>query len=437
MKIVISSFFLLWTLVAVAQNEVLQSGPMLGYAEMREVMIWVQTKKAAKLKIRYWEKGKPNTFWESQDYTTQKENAFVAKIAVEVEPASRYQYDVYVNNKKISLPYALEFQSLHNWHWRTDAPDFSFIFGSCNYVNEERFDRLDRAYGSNHKIFTTILSKKPDFMLWGGDNVYLREADWGSKQSIQKRYTHTRSLPEMQALLASVHHYATWDDHDFGNNDSDGSFVGKKWTQEIFRDFWANPNFNVNEGITGSFRWADAEFFLLDNRSFRSPNNRRTGNRQILGDEQIEWLIDALSGSSATFKFVVIGGQFVNAAKIFENHANFPEERQKILDLLAAENIKGVLFLTGDRHHTVLMKMEREQHYPLYELTCSSFTAGSHAPTDKNEEKYRVVNTLLVENNFSQIQISGKPKDRSVLIKVFDVEGKEVWQYKIHENELR
>ena len=54
--------------------------------------------------------------------------------------------------------------------------------------------------------------KNPDFMLWLGDNTYLRESDWNSRTGFIKRYPHTRALSELQPLLASTHHYATWDD---------------------------------------------------------------------------------------------------------------------------------------------------------------------------------------------------------------------------------
>lgn len=40
-------------------NAGLQSGPMLGYADMFEVLIWVQTKSAGTVKIEYWDSEKP------------------------------------------------------------------------------------------------------------------------------------------------------------------------------------------------------------------------------------------------------------------------------------------------------------------------------------------------------------------------------------------
>ena len=52
---------------------------------------------------------------------------------------------------------------------------------------------------------TTIFSKamhaqRPDLMLWLGDNTYLREVDWYTRTGFIHRYTHTRSLPELQPL---------------------------------------------------------------------------------------------------------------------------------------------------------------------------------------------------------------------------------------------
>ena len=44
--------------ISFAQQSLLQSGPMLGYSEMREVMLWVQTKEAAEVQFVYWPKGK-------------------------------------------------------------------------------------------------------------------------------------------------------------------------------------------------------------------------------------------------------------------------------------------------------------------------------------------------------------------------------------------
>lgn len=303
---------LLFTNTLVAQSKLLQSGPMVGYSTMKEVLLWVQTKKAAKVHFKYWETQKPTIKMTTTSVTTQKAQGFVAKIIAEVSQGRKYSYELYINNQLVKRPYELKFQSQTLWQYRTDPPAFKFVFGSCAYVNEKAVDRPGKPYGGEYHIFKTILEKKPDFMVWGGDNVYLREVDWNTRSGILQRYTHTRSLPELQALWGGMHHYATWDDHDFGPDNSNSSFWNKNLTVEAFKLFWGNPNYGVAGGISGTFTWNDAQFFLMDNRYFRSSSNTSLKTPQMLGERQIEWLIEALKYSKANFKFVVIGSQVLN-----------------------------------------------------------------------------------------------------------------------------
>ncbi len=427
------------TLMAQAQADLLQSGPMLGYSTMREVLLWVQTKQAADVYFRYWETGKTDQKQQTETIRTRKDEAFTARLtASPLEPGKTYDYALYINGKEVKRPYPMQFQSQALWQYRTDPPNFSFVFGSCFYINEEAYDRPGRGYGGDYQIVDAIGKQKADFMLWGGDNVYLREPDWDSQTGIFHRYTHTRSLPQLQPLLANMHHYATWDDHEFGPNDSDRSYPLKHLTERTFNLFWGNLNTNITGqgGVTNHFSWADCDFFLLDNRYFRSPNRRRTGERVMLGDAQIEWLLDALRNSRAPFKFVVMGGQTVNDFAFFENYAIYPEERARLLKGIEAEEIEGVIFLSGDRHHTILSKLDRPRKYPLYDLTSSALTAGSHTP-DEDENSYRVPGTLVSERNFAKLSVSGERKDRVLQIEVFNAQGERLWEHRITAKELR
>jgi alkaline phosphatase D len=267
-RVLFLSFCFLISVISFAQD-LIQSGPMVGYSTMREAFLWVQTTEVAEVHFEYFDKNKPRERFKTTKYTTEAKTGFVAQlIADQILPGKEYQYEVYVNGKRVKRSYPMEFQSQTLWQWRTDPPEVSFAIGSCAYVNDPPFDRPGTPYGSGYEIFESIHKKNPDFMLWLGDNTYLREADWNSRTGFLHRYTHTRSLPEMQPLLASTHHYAIWDDHDFGPNDSDGSFPLKDTATEMFKLFWGNPNYDAlnSGGITGSFQWADLDFFLLDNR---------------------------------------------------------------------------------------------------------------------------------------------------------------------------
>ncbi|SDL80395.1 alkaline phosphatase D [Catalinimonas alkaloidigena] len=413
---------------------------MVGYSEMREVALWVQTTTAADVRFEYFDQAEPKTRYRTPTQRTEPQVAYAATlIADRVLPGKTYTYELFINNRKVTRPYPLTFQSQPLWQWRTDPPDFTFATGSCAYINEPAFDRPGTPYGSDYEIFQAMYETHPAFMLWLGDNTYLREPDWNTRTGVLHRYTHTRSLPEMQPFLGSVHQYAIWDDHDYGPNDADRSFAYKDLTSEVFRAFWPNPNYDViNEGgITGTFEWGDVQFFLLDDRYFRTPNDRYVGERHMLGKAQIDWLIDALVGSRAPFKFIAVGGQVLNPAPMFETMAIYPEEREELLRRLREVNVPGVIFLTGDRHHTEMSKLERPGTYPLYDLTTSSLTAGV-APPAKDENNYlRDPESLLVEHNFALLSVTGPRTDRMLTIRILDKEGKERWKKEIKASELR
>jgi alkaline phosphatase D len=434
--------FLFLISVANAQKVTLQSGPMVGYCEMKEAMIWLQTSGVASVKIQYYAIDKPTEIFETASFTTIKKNGFTFRIVLDqLQPGKKYNYDVFINKKKVILPYETSFSSKKLWQWREDAPDFTVALGSCNYISEAAYDRPGKPYGSEYGIYESIAAKNPDIMLWGGDNIYLRESDYDSKTGIYYRYTHSRSIKEMQPLLAKTQNFAIWDDHDFGPNDSDRSFYNKHVTQQAFKDFWANKSYgmdhNQTEGIYSTFNWGDAQFFLLDDRFFKSPNDRLTGEKTILGKEQLNWLVDALSSSNASFKVIVIGGQVLNSVADKENYANYPEEKALLLKEIADNKIKGVLFISGDRHFPELSMLPRENTYALYDWTVSPLTSGVASEKIYNEKnEYRVAGSMFAQHNFGTISFSGNKANRQMKLTLFDKDGKELWNKVILKKEL-
>lgn len=418
-------------------QSLLQSGPMLGYVQMAEAMLWVQTTQAAEVQIEYWDADNPKSLQETDKIRTEKTHGFaVHLIADKLEPGKKYEYRLFINEKEAKRPYPLTFQTPKLWQYRTDPPATKIALGSCAYVNEEIYDRPGKAYGGNYEIFTAIAKEKPDVMLWLGDNLYLREVDWYSKTGIIHRYTHTRSLPEMQPLLASSINLAIWDDHDYGPNDSDRSFVGKEMTREVFKDFWCNPTCGVQEQGTASFfEWLDVQFFLLDDRWFRSPNEMVSRPREYLGKEQLDRLIESLIGSKATFKFVCVGGQVLNPVAKFETMISVsPTERDTLLSRIAKEDIKNVVFLTGDRHHselsTIELKNPEGKSLKVYDWTVSPFTSSPH-DAEKEENTLRVKGSHYGQRNFGTLEVSGPRKERKLVMKLMDVAGKEVWKQEL------
>ncbi len=408
---------------------------------MREVLIWLQTKEAAKVKAAYWIKTAPGSVFFTDEIITNKNKAFTVKlIADKIQPDNEYKYQIYINGKPQKFDYLLSFQSKKQWLWRTNAPDFKMALGSCSYVSEPAYDRPGEAYGTNYEIFTSIYNKKPDLMLWLGDNIYLREADWDTKTGIFHRYTHTRSLKELQPLLASSYNYAIWDDHDYGPNDSDRSFWNKNATYEAFQLFWGNPSYGVGDtkGAFTNFKWADCDFFLLDNRYHRSPNTQKSGQCTLLGKEQLQWLKDALVSSKGTFKFVVMGGQFLNEAKVYETYSNTcAAERDTILNILKREKIPGIIFISGDRHHSEVSKLQRLDAYPLYDFTISPLTSGANTRAREETNTLRIPESVTTERNFGLIEVTGAKNERQFKLSFFDINGIEKWSTIIKEKEVK
>ena len=414
-----------------AQNNLLQSGPMLGYVDMREVLLWAQTTEAAEVSFEYWEVGNEDVKWKTDVTRTSKKHGYTAKcIADQVEPGRSYEYKLMINGKVVERPYPTKFKTQTLWQYRTDPPAFSIAVGSCSYINEEKYDRPGKGYGGTYDIFSAIYKQEPDIMLWLGDNTYYREPDWSTRTGMYHRFTHTRSIPVVQPLLASTNHYAVWDDHDFGPNDSDGTWIHKETAWEVFRDFWGNPTFGIpgQKGVTSYFNYNDVDVFMLDNRYFRTPNKCESCPRTILGKEQLEWIKGALAQSRAPFKLVAIGGQVLTTNKAHETYINLaPGERQELLDHIEREDIRGVIFLSGDRHFTELSMLENKAGNIVYDMTTSPLTAGAYKdPKEKNE--HRVEDTLLGERNFSVLRVSGPRKERLLEITVYDSFGNEKWK---------
>lgn len=426
-------------LFANAQQKLLQSGPLLGYSEMKEAIVWLQTTQGANVFAIYDDASTTeNEAFSTDTIRTRKQDGYTAKLLFDqLEPGREYNYKLFIGGQEQKTPYSLKFSTQPDWSYRTDPPSFSMVIGSCNYINEEQYDRPGRPYGGEYDIFKSILDKAPDAMFWLGDNIYLRPADWTSRTGYIHRNTHTRSTPEMQELFASCNHFAIWDDHDFGPNDATGSWIHKDWARETFELFWPNPSFGIpglEEGINTAFNYMDVSFFAMDNRSFRTEDFS-SGPKHIFGKEQTEWLIDALKSSRTRFKVVATGGQFLSTGQVYENHANYDEERAYILKRLDEEDIKGVIFISGDRHHSEVSKMTLPGGNDVYEFTTSPLTSSANTRTIEDNE-HRVDGSLIQQRNFAVMHFTGGFRERVLELSYYDSKGELIYEYKVDSQEI-
>ncbi len=412
----------------------LRSGPMVGATEIAASEIWLQTRWPSRAQLRYWPADRPAAARLSEPVVTAPESDHIARFRLsDLEFGTRYEYEVYLDGRRVERPYPTTFATQPMWKWRTDPPPVRIAVGSCAYVNEPAFDRPGKPYGSDYRIFSAIVAARPDLMLWLGDNVYYREADWTTEEGMRRRHAHTRELPELQPLWAAMPHYAAWDDHDYGPNNSDWSFRGGDAALRVFRDYWANPSYGRAD-LTGAFtrfEWADVEFFLLDGRSYRARPGAGSP-AGMLGPQQLAWLQTALASSDATFKVVVSPSQALNPMSHADSWSQFPGELAELLGFLRRSRVAGVLFLSGDRHHTELIRRDEPGLYPLYDFTSSALTAGMGVEEREVDNPARVPGTWVNRvHNFGLIEVSGPAKERRLALRTLDADGRELWRHEI------
>ncbi|NOR87164.1 MAG: alkaline phosphatase family protein, partial [Bacteroidales bacterium] len=95
-------FGIAFTFSVQAQESLLQSGPMVGYSTMKEVMLWVQTKEASQVYFEYWNQDRPQHKFKTEILITAKENGFIARlIADQLQPGNQYNYAVYINDQLV------------------------------------------------------------------------------------------------------------------------------------------------------------------------------------------------------------------------------------------------------------------------------------------------------------------------------------------------
>jgi alkaline phosphatase D len=423
----------------------IRSGPMLGYAELTEASVWIQTTAPADARLRYWPEGRRGEARTTPTLSAGEQTDDTAHFVVPgLEPGSRYSYEVLVAGAPAAFPTGGTTGILTTqpfWQWRTNPPDFTVAFGSCYYANEPKADRPGTPYGSDPGIFRTIAAMKPDVMIWLGDNIYYREVDFGSVAAMRRRNAIGREEPALQPLLSASHHYAVWDDHDFGPNDSTWIFSHWKESFEIFKTYWANPTYGARgvEGVFGQFGWGDVDFFLLDDRMYRTPERvAETPDKTMLGRDQLRWLEHSLSYSNAPFKVVVNGSQMLNTISHGESFAHYVTEQKELLDWIVKNRIRGVLFLSGDRHAAELLSVTPPGSYPLYDFTSSPFTAGLSVEPAEANNPLRVPGTSLVNDmhNFGLLRFRGACNDRTLDMQLYDKTGKARWTYTVRGSDL-
>ena len=420
------------------------SGPMLGPVELKDARIWLEVSPSVKsVQLVYQQRGQAKKNTVRYTGVLGKEFNPLQFQLGNLEINTTYEYGFLIDGQPAKQKGSFTTKDL--WQWRKPAPDFSFLTGSCAYFNQPRYDRPGVPYGLDSSIFETMAGEKSAFMLWLGDNWYTREVDYYSTWGLWYRPHQDRRQPVLQNFLKAMPHLAIWDDHDYGPNDMGKNYMLKEESRRVFQAYWLNKSYGLNgEGIFTQYTHGDVDIFMLDDRWWRSADRmadsvagQANPEKQMFGALQMDWLKNALLYSDATFKIIATGSQVVNPVSLSDKWRNFPAEYNSFLSFLQTNRIEGVLFLNGDRHHSEILRMDRPGMYPLYDITCSPLTSGTHefAPEERGNP-YRVFG-LAGKQNYSRFIISG-PKDmRKLTVQYLGVKGEPLGEWSVLETELK
>jgi len=325
----------------------------------------------------------------------------------------------------------------------SDVAITRIAFGACNNPRV-------RTAG----MYPAILGEQPDVFVFLGDNIY---GDTQDMKVLKQKYAKLGASPGYQKLQANSKVLATWDDHDYGVNDGGKSYPMRKESEQVFLDFFNEPQDSVRRqrpGIYTAHTFGPAgktcQIILLDTRYFRDelPHVKyKKGEKPkdivgwyqptqdttltLLGDAQWQWLEQQLQ-VPADFRIIASSIQMLSVDKGMENWGNVPHEQQRLFRLLKESNAKQTMVISGDVHFAELSKVDIGG-YPLYDLTSSGMTHASRGWA-------KAKNSFRVGKSFAQLNAGVVDIDwnaQQVALRVIDQDGKTALKHTMPFSELQ
>lgn len=252
------------------------------------------------------------------------------------------------------------------------------------------------------KMWEAMQAARPDVIFLIGDTCYADHFSGGEPLGFWERYVDTRNRIGLFRHKTLTPTLASWDDHDFGKNDADGSFSQKKFTLELFSTFWLYPeekNYNRGLGVYQDITLFGQKFYLLDCRYHRSAHTHFGADQEekLFADLNVDGTPSWLMNGSQYF-----GGYLKKDSYEYKQNASFKRFCQKLGQVEAP-----VCFVSGDIHYSELMAIEPQlMGYKTFEITSSSihsFTFLQQHNFKKNPR--RIKGCATSKHNFKIITI--------------------------------
>ena len=316
----------------------------------------------------------------------------------------------------------------------TELRDLDILVGSCNFIGKGVTKLLFNT--GRFRIHDVARSLAADLMLWLGDNVYYWGKDTKSGTHMVRRHLYYRSHPTLDALMRAQPNLAIWDDHDYGPNNAYGDYPLRDTARAVHKAFWPASSYGMDgEGIHSMVSMSDIDIFLLDNRSFSD-----TTAGVLLGDDQRRWLLDGLRRSDATFKLVCSGVQWFNEVSHGEAMRTLAgDEIEDVLATIRDEDIRGVVFLSGDRHYSSIERLELKPGHMVYDITSSPILSPANrmgVRKERDDNPNLLPNAIFAKRTVAQLSVRGVDGRRQIDVRFYDKRGEVVLHHVISEDQL-
>ncbi len=251
----------------------------------------------------------------------------------------------------------------------------TLAFGSC----------ADDRPGLPNLVWPAIAKDNPDVLVLLGDTPYIDSTELAMQR---RRYVEFFASKTLASLLRNTVVYATWDDHDFATNDTNGKVAGKENSRKAFLEHHGNPTAGEDgQGIYTHFRRGPVDVFLLDTRWFMDTEASYADPSKptLLGGKQWAWLRRELQATTAPFKILASGIVWNDAvdAKKKDTWASYGYERAALFKFVAENKIEGLVLMSGDLHRSRVVVHPTEETgipYPVREIVTSPL--GGNAAKD-------------------------------------------------------
>ncbi|MCG8607256.1 alkaline phosphatase D family protein [bacterium] len=326
---------------------------------------------------------------------------FVTLDASGLAEDTKYYYRVVLN----TVPQQ-DVRSFKTYPAEGTTSEFTFAFGGCQQAGNDPNSSIGR-------VFPLIAADEPRFFLHLGDWTYPDTTDNSAnptdyfnvdfarvQASYRSKYDPTFPTDELLRVAAVDYVY---DDHDYANNNSDGTFPARENSIDGYRSMFPHyPLPNPDNGIWHKFTFGNADFFMLDMRTQRDRNvaafrensegklvfdpgpthSILQADPTISGELQMDWLIRELQSSTAHWKFIctsvpfnpghrtllefliavqgteldpfpIVGMGIPTAALavlLSDSWNGFPASVQRLVKAVNEAEIENVIMLSGDSH---------------------------------------------------------------------------------------